>query len=255
MFSVVFSLASAIEIQGHIFQIFLLSLYMDLRLYKSYWSVKMDPPTEIREVSKRFQTFFRYLQTSSTETSVPALEFPRRASHLRSHPCNCYLLWLCPPCNQGCAVELPVVMWFWAPFNSRTSQCLSVTGVQVVTSICTCSVLYSVGSWILPRMETTQPLWATCSSAWPVKKFIPMSSWSPSCFNWCFCVSSFCHEVLRRSWLHLLGNLLTGIEKLPLGPPKAASSPGWTSPLLSASPHPASALALWPAWWTFCELT
>jgi len=94
------------------------------------------------------------------------------------------------------------------------------------------------------QMETTQPLWTNCSSAWLVKKFILMSSWSVSCFNLSFCVSFFCHAVLRRAWLHLLCYLLTDTDKLPLHPLKATSSPGWTSPLPSASVHPACALAL-----------
>lgn len=145
-------------------------------------------------------------------------------------------------------------MCFWAPFNSRTSQCLSVTGIQVVAPICTCSELYSgleyCWGWRLHNIFG-QPIpmlgWWKSLSLCQVGAFL--ASICP------FCVSSFCHAVLRRAWLHLLGNLLAGIEKLLLAPPKATSSPGWTSLPPSASPHPASALAPWPSWWPFSELT
>lgn len=138
---------------------------------------------------------------------MPAATFPSWAWHLRRQPCNFYLLWLCPPHNQSCALGLPVVICgFWAPFNSRTSQCLSVTGVQAVAPICTCAEVYSVRSWILPRTETTQPLWTACSNAWLVNKFILMSSWSLSCFNLSFCLSPFCRAMLRRTWSHVLDN-------------------------------------------------
>lgn len=104
--------------------------------------------------------------------------------------------------------------------------------------------------WIPPRMETSQPLWATSSnvhSPSDEKKIIIkiniiyiyiLCLSSISCMSICsHCLLSFHCVPLIRVWLHLLY-----IPSLPqvkctwLRAPWAFSLPGWTVPALSASP-------------------
>lgn len=70
-----------------------------------------------------------------------------------------------------------------------------------------CSQPFSVGSWISPRRETLQPLWATCFRAWPPSQwksfFLHLKT--ISCISVCALCLLFCRwALLRRAWLHLL---------------------------------------------------
>lgn len=89
-----------------------------------------------------------------------------------------------------------------------------------------CSGYYSIRSWKPPRMETVQPFRTACSHAWPslmVKKFFLIPSMDLPFFEFCFvffhpsamvCIlSSSCHALLLRTWLHLLNNLLVCTEE------------------------------------------
>ena len=67
-----------------------------------------------------------------------------------------------------------------------------------------------------------------------VKKFCLMCSLNSSCFNF-YLLSLLLPP--WRAWLHLLNPLLTGAGGLLLCSPQIVYSPGWTSPVPSASPH------------------
>lgn len=108
--------------------------------------------------------FFRYLQNSSTHPIVPAQRFPRQASHLRKHLCNCSSLPVCPLCNQGCDLELPGLACVFKHLSVAEQAIVrdwsSGCGIHMH------SELYLVRSGVLPRMKHMQSLWTTCSKAW-----------------------------------------------------------------------------------------
>lgn len=63
----------------------------------------------VREASKRFQTSFRHLQSSSTQTTVPSLKFPSQTLLLRRQLLLSLQLLLAltsPPSSYGFTLEL-----------------------------------------------------------------------------------------------------------------------------------------------------
>lgn len=99
------------------------------------------------------------------------------------------------------------------------------------------------GIWISPRMESLQPLRATCQC--PAACTTESVSWcseGTSCVSVCAHWLWSCHwALLRRACLHPLCTLLSGIYAY-WDPPWACSSPRWTAPALSASPNRRDAL-------------
>lgn len=81
-------------------------------------------------------------------------------------------------------------------------------------------------------------LWLNCCDM-----SLLISSLDLCCFNCACCLSSSHFAEIGRAWLHLLDILLACPGELLSDPPKAASSPGWTSPGPSASSYQAS-------WWS-----
>lgn len=109
-----------------------------------------------------------------------------------------------------------------------------------------CSRLYPVPSCKPLRMETEQPLWVNCSTAWFSswwKSFSLNIVWISLVSTYAHCVSSSCHALLWRAWLHFLHSFPMGMGKLPLGPPRTTSSPCWRILVPSAFSHRTSASA------------
>lgn len=76
--------------------------------------------------------------------------------------------------------------------------------------------------WLSPQLETSQPLWATCSSIWPPVPEMSSISVCAHCFlscQWALFGATFPAGICAHGW-DLLG---------------AFSSPGWTFPALSLS--------------------
>lgn len=98
-------------------------------------------------------------------------------------------------------------------------------------------------------METSQPLWETCSislsSYWVF--FSLLSSLNVSCFSIC-CLSSSQHAPLSLTWPPV------GVARMLLALPEAFFFPCWTSPVSSASTHRPSVPAPRPSWWLSTEL-
>lgn len=76
--------------------------------------------------------------------------------------------------------------------------------------------------WKPPRMETTQPLWATCSHVWLASG---KKSFHYNHFEWTSPVSAY-------AYLCLFENLLIGTGGLLLDPLGVSPAPGWTGTLL-----------------------
>lgn len=100
-----------------------------------------------------------------------------------------------------------------------------------------CSGPYPVASWKSLRRETAWPLWATSStvevSLWG-KGFCLHLFWTFLFFSLCLWLSSSNHALLCR--LCLIYDLLIGTGGAAVSAPKAVSSPGWESPVLSVTP-------------------
>lgn len=130
-------------------------------------------------------------------------------------------------------------------------------GLQDVSTLNYCPVMVSdqiVHSFIQLGLENFQAWRLHDLSGQPTpllhclhgEKVSPISSWSLS-FQFMPTVSHLPATHLWKAWLYPLINLFVGIWRLLWGPPKAFSSPGWRSPIPSASPHRLSTPAPWPS--------
>lgn len=79
--------------------------------------------------------------------------------------------------------------------------------------------------WKPPRMETTQPLWATCSHVWLASG---KKSFHYNHFEWTSPVSDY-------AYLCLFENLFIGTGGLLLDPLRVSPAPGWTGTLLAGA--------------------
>ena len=106
------------------------------------------------------------------------------------------------------------------------------------------------GFWRSPEKENPQPLWAACSSAPSPSEGRSSSSCSDgtSCASVCARCPLSCHWApLERVWPRPPDTHTWDFCKHTLGPLSAFSSPGWTSPAPSASPHRTDAPVLSPS--------
>lgn len=111
--------------------------------------------------------------------------------------------WLCWGGSEGVQRWAAAVCVCEAPLEVTWSNC----SAQARSPRAGCTRLCLVGFWVCLRMETTQPLWATCASTWSPsqeKSVFWCSKWTSSVSVCAYCPMS-CHWVLVT-----LGHWVTG---------------------------------------------